>query len=71
MERWEYKFVVVDQDRAFFGRGGKFDPQAASTDLNRLGADGWEVVSSFDMNAANGVTRDVVFLLKRPLARNS
>ncbi len=71
MERWEYKFFAIEPDSESWDVGGKFDSEEATKQLNRLGADGREVVASFDPNQSGGITRDIVFLLKRPFTRNS
>ena len=43
MERFEYKTLFTDAKGAL---GGKVDPYALEKDLNQLGAQGWELVSS-------------------------
>jgi hypothetical protein len=35
---------------------------------NQLGSERWELVSVFDTNMLEGKTRDVIAVLKRPLA---
>jgi len=47
--------------------GGKLDGKKLNDHLNRLGKEGWELVSTFDTNFTQGGTRDVVAVLKRPL----
>ena len=47
--------------------GGKLDGQKLNDRLNRLGEEGWELVSVFDTNFTQGGTRDVVAVLKRPM----
>ena len=65
---WEYKTVQFDFDvGVFFTQGGLFDPNKFSSELNRLGWDGWELVNVFDTNNTQGKTRFVVGVLKRPL----
>lgn len=65
---WEYKTIQMDFDSGtFFSQGGHFDSEAFSTALNRLGWEGWELVSIFDTNNVQGATRFVVAVLKRPL----
>ena len=56
MTRWEYRFEVLELD--------DLDENAA--ELNRLGAEGWDVVSLISRGQA--ATTLTVFLLKRPKA---
>jgi len=46
--------------------GGKIDAQALTDRLNKLGGEGWELVSVFGTNMLDGKTRDVFATLKRP-----
>ena len=62
--KWEYTTVMFEAARWFLG--GKLDGQAFNDRLNRLGDEGWELVSVFDTNFTQGGTRDVVAVLKRP-----
>ena len=65
---WEYHTEVFDfKGEAFISAGGLFNPERFGLDLNRLGWDNWELVSIFDTNRANGGTRFIVAVLKRPL----
>lgn len=65
---WEYRNVQFDFDSAaFISQGGLFDSVAFDRELNRLGWDGWELVSVFDTNSIRGGTRYVVCVFKRPL----
>ena len=64
MSRWEYLTIRFGVGGLFLG--GKVDGQALSDHLNRLGEEGWELVSVFDTSMADGRTRDVVAVLKRP-----
>jgi hypothetical protein len=34
--------------------------------MNRLGSQGWELVSAFDTSRGGGGTRDVIAVFKRP-----
>ena len=65
MATWEYHTEAIPIDQRFFTQGGKVDPRQLNDILCRLGAQGWELVSAFDTNQTNGVTRDVVFIFKR------
>ena len=65
---WEYKTIQLDfQAGRFLSQGGLFDSVTFTTELNRLGWDGWELVSTFDTNTVQGGTRYVIAVLKRPL----
>lgn len=64
--KWEYKTLAFAATGWFLG--GKLDGQAMTDRLNELGAQGWELVSVFDTNMAQGSTRDVFAVLKRRIA---
>jgi len=65
---WEYQNVSFNFDaEAFISRGGLFNSQRFNLELNRLGWDGWELVSVFDTNDIQGSSRFVVAVFKRPL----
>ena len=64
--KWEYMTVMFASSRWFLG--GKLDGKQFNERLNELGEEGWELVSVFDTNYTEGATRDVVAVLKRPLA---
>lgn len=63
--KWEY--LTVKFAASGFFLGGKLDGDAFNYELNKLGLDGWELVSVFDTNMNQGATRDVVAVLKRPV----
>ena len=64
MERWAYKTVKMETKGML---GGVVDTDKFDTMLNELGAQGWNLVSVFDTNmAAQGATREVVAVFKRP-----
>ena len=68
MVGWEYTNVSFDFDASvFLTKGGLFDSQQFTHELNRLGWEGWELVSVFDTNQSQGSTRYVVAVFKRPL----
>ena len=46
--------------------GPKIDPSALDAELNGHGADGWELISAFDVNRGHGHTSAIVALFKRP-----
>jgi Domain of unknown function (DUF4177) len=63
--KWEYTTVMFAATA--WWPGGKLDGEKFNERLNRLGEDGWELVSVFDTNFGQGATRDVVAVLKRPM----
>jgi hypothetical protein len=65
MTRWEYEVLKLEPGGLL---GDKMDDDEMKELLNRLGADGWELVSAFDTNYGEGATREVIMLLKRPVA---
>lgn len=65
---WEYQTLQFDFDaEVFITQGGLFNSQKFNHELNRLGWDGWELVSIFDTNQIKGGTKFVVAVLKRVL----
>ncbi len=65
MQKWEYRTITIAATGWFVG--GKVDFGIFTNEMNRLGEDGWELVSAFDTNMGRGETRDVVAVFKRPL----
>ena len=63
--KWEY--ITVMFAATDWWLGGKLDGEKFNERLNRLGGEGWELVSVFDTNYTQGATRDVVAVLKRPM----
>jgi hypothetical protein len=63
---WEYTTFMLAATGLL---GGNVDGDVLTAKLNELGAEGWELVSMFDTNRAQGRTRDVVAVLKRPRGR--
>lgn len=63
-QRWEYHVISLDTRGIF---GANVDLQSLYGKLNELGEDGWEVVSSSPINAGQGYSQEVLFVLKRPL----
>lgn len=67
MQQWEYLTFSFPVDHRFLvGPDVKHD--RLSFELNRLGADGWELVSALDLNIGEGHSISLVLLLKRPSA---
>ena len=63
--KWEYMTLMLPATGLVLG--GKIDGQEFTNRLNRLGGEGWELVTVFDTNMSEGKTRDVIAVLKRPL----
>ncbi|MEM8930170.1 MAG: DUF4177 domain-containing protein [Acidobacteriota bacterium] len=61
MTRWEYKIINVRSE------GYRLDPDSAQTQLNPLGADGWELVGLTSVNFKSGATDNLAMVFKRPL----
>ena len=61
--RWEYTTVLIDVGGWI---SAKVDREATDAELNRYGAEGWELVSAFDVNEGHGRTSKIVALFKRP-----
>ncbi|HUV84961.1 MAG TPA: DUF4177 domain-containing protein [Methanosarcinales archaeon] len=62
MERWEYRTIKV-LAKGF--TGGILELQEFDNELNKMGSEGWELVSCFDTNQSYGETREVVAVFKR------
>ena len=61
--QWEDTTVLIDVSG---WTSPKVDATAMSAELNRYGAEGWELVGAFDVNRAQGRTSEIVALFKRP-----
>lgn len=61
MTQWEYKIINVRSENY------RLDPNAAS-ELNRLGEDGWELISITSVNFKSGATDNIALVFKRPSA---
>lgn len=64
MDRWEYKSLKV-ATKGF--AGGILELEIFEKELNNLGSQGWELVSCFDTNQAQGASREVVAVFKRKI----
>lgn len=62
MERWEYKTIKFGL-KGF--SGGILEIEDFDYELNKLGEQGWELVSCFTANAAQGYSRDAISVFKR------
>ena len=68
MTNWEYKVYSYKQPSGMLSRGAGDVPEGFLQDLNALGAEGWEVATSYPVAMGNGATNQVVTILKRPKA---
>ncbi|HEX9800156.1 MAG TPA: DUF4177 domain-containing protein [Thermoanaerobaculia bacterium] len=59
VQQWEYKIINIRSENY------RLDPNAA-TELNKLGADGWELVGLTSVNFKTGATDNIAMVFKRP-----
>lgn len=64
MERFEYKTLFTDAKGVL---GGKVDQSALQKELNQLGSQGWELVSTVAAAQSYGSTRWVISIFKRKI----
>src|SRR5215831_15962849 len=62
--QWEYKTLKISTDFGFFS-GTDFDADQLAELLNAQGAEGWELVSVFDIEKAQGGSKFVIAVMKR------
>lgn len=67
MQRTRWEYMTLDVGVAGFWLGPDLDGDALTARLNQLGASGWEVTATTAMETANGRTRNLVVILKRPV----
>ena len=60
MNRWEYKVINVRSENY------RLDPNSSS-ELNKLGQDGWELVGLTSVNFKSGATDNIAMVFKRPV----
>ncbi len=65
MTKYEYLTLVFEANRPL--HPGHLDHDAFNLEINRHGAAGWELSTTFTTNQSNGVTHAVIAVLKRPL----
>lgn len=65
MPAWEYRVFKFSTSGVVF-RGGKIPEECLATELNKLGRQGWELVSTFTSAIGSGATNEVAAILKRP-----
>ena len=61
MPKWEYRIINIRSENY------RLDP-AAAAELNRLGEEGWELVSITSVNFKTGATDNIAMVFKRPRA---
>ena len=61
-EKYEYRSIRLEVAGWI---GPKVDLAEMDATLNSLGADGWELVSAFDLNQSHGKTDSLIALFKR------
>ncbi len=60
--QWKYKtFKIEEEDLQFSGR----EANDLEKDLNDLGRQGWELVTSMGISGLSGSTNEVMFILKK------
>ncbi|MBQ6172256.1 MAG: DUF4177 domain-containing protein [Clostridia bacterium] len=64
MEKFEYKAVFYDT-KGFFG--GRVDENKLTAELNALGREGWEMVSSTTTSQSYGSSVGIVCIFKRKI----
>jgi hypothetical protein len=62
LEKWEYKTIKVEPRGMM---GGILEIEEFDYELNKLGEQGWELVSCFSTNASNGYSREAIAVFKR------
>ena len=63
MKKFEYKSLKTTEKKSFLQ--SSLDTQELELYLNKLGDEGWELVSAVGTNAADGRTNEIVLLFKR------
>ena len=63
--KWEYTTVIFESTGLLVSN--KLDGEKFNNRLNKLGEEGWELVSVFDVDVTGGSTQEVVAVLKRPM----
>jgi hypothetical protein len=62
MDKWEYKSLKFEV-KGFFG--GVLDTEQFDSVANKHGQEGWELVSCFDTNYAQGGSRYIIAVFKK------
>jgi len=64
MEKFEYKTLFTDAKGVL---GGKVDQRAFENEINQLGSQGWELVSTVAAAQSYGSTRWIISVFKRKI----
>lgn len=64
MDQFVYKTYIFNPTGFV---GGHVDRADLEEELNRLGREGWELVSAVASNAGNGYTREIVCIFKKKI----
>lgn len=64
MEKYEYKTLFTDAKGVL---GGKLDQNIFQNELNKLGFEGWELISSVASAQSYGSTRWIISIFKRKI----
>ncbi|SHH20128.1 DUF4177 domain-containing protein [Clostridium grantii] len=62
MEKWEYTTIKI-QLKGF--QGGILEVKDFDDELNKMGEQGWELVSCFSTNGGSGYGREAIAVFKR------
>jgi len=65
MNHPQFEYAVVTFDTTAFLTGAKLNHERYHQKLNEYGAEGWELVSVFDLNRFHGESFEVVATFKR------
>lgn len=63
MTHWEYK--TLEFNTKGFWVGGKVDIIKMNDEFNKLGMEGWELVSAVNTNQYQGASRKIIVMFKR------
>ncbi|MFD2571711.1 DUF4177 domain-containing protein [Spirosoma soli] len=64
MKRFEYMTLDVPTQGLW---SNQINAQELTNKLNQLGAKGWEVISTVDLNRSQGATKSLLVMLKREI----
>jgi hypothetical protein len=65
---WEYEVLKFEVSSEGFVVKPDFKEKDFKQTLNTFGAEGWELVSVFDVNMLKGGTKQAIATFKRPLS---
>ncbi len=64
-KKFEYKTLTTKEERGFWS--SKMDTATLEMRLNKLGSEGWELVSVVETNRYEGSTNEIIFVFKREI----